>query len=121
VVLFARNGSPRKSVTIDALVDTGATFSAFPADLLIGLGVQKTRQIRARLADGSLTNWEMGEVEAEIDGERSPILVVFGAPEAPPLLGAHALEAFLLTVDPIERRLKPHEAFFLVARVTETR
>jgi len=38
---------------------------------------------------------------------------LFGPPNAPPLVGAHALEAFPMTVDPVERRLAPKEAYLL--------
>jgi hypothetical protein len=55
----------------------------------------------------------MGEVEAEVDGQRMPILVLFGAEGVPPLLGAHALEAFLLMVAPISKKLVRHEAFLM--------
>jgi len=52
-------------------------------------------------------------VEVELDGRRRPILCLFGSPDAPPLIGAHTLEAFLLTVDPIEQELVPKEAYLM--------
>lgn len=104
-----------ESETVEALVDTGATFSAFPRAVLQRLGVKPYRTLRLRLADGREEDWEMGQVQAELDGTRNPILCLFGAAEAPPLLGAHALEAFLLTADPVERRLVPKAAYLLGA------
>jgi hypothetical protein len=49
----------------------------------------------------------------EIDGfpERVPVLISFGREGATPLLGAHALEAFRLAVDPVERALRRVRAF----------
>ena len=66
-----------------------------------------------RFANGELQQMPIGEVEAEIDGQRMPILCFFGAKDVPPLLGAHALEAFLLIVDPVEQKLIPREAFLM--------
>lgn len=106
------NGDP-PSATVDALVDTGALFSSAPADLLERLGVQAVRSMPVRFADGALKQVTIGEVEAEIDGQRMPILCFFGAKDVPPLLGAHALEAFLLVVDPIDQKLIPREAFLM--------
>jgi clan AA aspartic protease len=107
------NGAAPASVTVDALVDTGALFSSAPAHLLEQLGVKPVRSMPVRFADGALRDVPIGEVEAEIDGHRMPILCFFGAQDVPPLLGAHALEAFLLTVDPVEQKLVPREAFLM--------
>lgn len=109
----ASNGAEPRSATVDALVDTGALFSSAPADLLESLGVTRLRTMPVRFADGELRQVPIGEVEAEIDGERMPILCFFGAKDVPPLLGAHALEAFLLVVDPVEQKLIPREAFLM--------
>ncbi|MBI2917327.1 MAG: retroviral-like aspartic protease family protein [Chloroflexi bacterium] len=111
ITLFDASG--RRSETLEALVDTGATFSSFPAPLLERLGVQPRDTIRVRLANGTEEDWRLGQVEAALDGTRRPILCFFGSPAAPPLIGAHALEAFLLTVDPVARRLVPKEAYLL--------
>ena len=97
------------SETIDALIDTGATFRVFPAAVLERLRVTPLRQIRARLASGREKQWEFGQVDVELDGAHGPILCPFGAPDAPPLVSAHALEAFLLMVDPVDGRLVPNE------------
>jgi predicted aspartyl protease len=38
--------------TLDALVDTGATFTSVPREQLEALGIRPSRQVRLRLADG---------------------------------------------------------------------
>ncbi len=96
--------------TLDAMVDTGAMFTTVPTPVLERLGVRPFRTMRVRFVNGETQEWPMGHVEAELDGQRSPILCLFGSPDAPPLLGAHALEAFLLTVDPVEEKLVTKEA-----------
>jgi hypothetical protein len=55
----------------------------------------------------------LGEVQVELEGERMPILVLFGSEDAPPLIGAHALEAFLRVVDAIDKMLVRCEAFLM--------
>jgi predicted aspartyl protease len=115
IILYGaqQNGAEPASVALDALVDTGALFSSAPAGVLRDLGVQPVRSMPVRFADGALRDVPIGEVEAEIDGQRMRILCFFGAKDVPALLGAHALEAFLLTVDPVEQKLVPREAFLM--------
>ncbi len=99
--------------TLEALVDTGAAFTVIPEPILTRLGVRPFLTLPVRFAKGHTENWRMGEVQAEIDGQRMPILCLFGSTDAPPLIGAHALEAFLLTVDPVEQRPVPKEALLM--------
>lgn len=106
-------GTSGASETLQALVDTGATFTVVPAPVLQRLGVRPIHTVHVRLADGREQDWRLGQVEAELDGTRLPILCLFGSPDAPPLIGAHALEAFLLMVDPVEQRLVPKEAYLM--------
>ncbi|HLB12068.1 MAG TPA: aspartyl protease family protein [Dehalococcoidia bacterium] len=106
-------GPSGETVTLDALVDTGAMFTTIPATVLQRLGVRPFRTLPVRFASGQTAQWGLGQVDAELDGQRMPILCLFGSPDAPPLIGAHALEAFLLTVDPVEERLVPKEAYLM--------
>ena len=111
--LITLTGPTGRSETVEALVDTGATFSAFPAGLLDPLGVRSFDTVGVRLANGQVEERALGQVDSAIDGVRRPILCLFGPVDAPALLGAHALEAFLLNVDPVARRLVPREGFLL--------
>src|SRR2546428_8751220 len=88
---------------VEAMVDTGARFTTIPATLLERLGVKPFDSIPVRFANGEQAQWSLGQLEAELDGRRRPILCLFGASGAPPLLAAHTLEAFLLVVDPVEQ------------------
>jgi predicted aspartyl protease len=101
-----------RTETVDALVDTGATFTTLPAHLLDDLGVRAHRTVRLRLADGRVQERRIGRVLAELDGEREEILCAFGDPGDIAAIGAHTLEAFLLAVDPVDRRLVPVEGFW---------
>lgn len=101
-----------RSETLDALVDTGATFTTVPSPVLDRLGVEPHRTVRLRLADGRVQDRRIGRVMAEIDSMQEEILCAFGAPDDLATIGAHTLEAFLLVADPIEQRLVPTEALW---------
>ncbi len=102
-----------RSETLDALVDTGATFTSAPEATLERLGIRRENQIQLRLANGEVVEHAIGEVVAEMDGVRRTIICIFGPEGAQALIGAHTLEAFLLAVDPVEQRLIPTEALWL--------
>ena len=95
------------------MVDTGAMFTVIPTPILERLGVTSFGTIPVRSANGQTERWRMGQVQAELDGVRRPVLCLFGSADAPPLIGAHTLEAFLLTVDPVEQKLVPKEALLM--------
>jgi predicted aspartyl protease len=108
--LIATSGATE---TLEALVDTGSTFSTVPRTILERLGVTAFARVRLRLADGRLAERDIGEVRAEIDGlPGRNIICIFGEPEAPVTMGAQALETFLLGVDPDQKRLVPLEAWW---------
>lgn len=105
------------------LVDTGATFSLLPASFLRRLGVREQLQVETEYALRQAQDKPTGEVGTaplgwafmEIEGfpERLPALIMFGNEGARPLLGAHALEAFRLTVDPEARVLRRGRALLM--------
>ena len=106
-------GSDGQRVTIEALVDTGATFTTIPGETLRGLGVEPRRQVRLRLADGRLQELDLGRILIELDGIEDVTFVVFGMNGAPPTIGAVTLESFLLGVGPVAQRLTPVEGWQL--------
>ena len=109
-------GPTGESETVEALVDTGSTFTTVPRPVLERLGVVPFTRGRVRLANGQVVQAELGEVTAEINGQDArTIICVFGEATAPPLLGAHTLEAFLLGVDPDGKRLVPLEGWWATA------
>ncbi len=90
-----------------ALVDTGASYSSVPADLLQRLGVPVKDQVTFILADGSRILRNVGRTGIRIDGKSEITLVVFGGEDAAPLLGAYTLQGLLLGVDSPNERLVP--------------
>ena len=106
VPLTVGNPDSAAQETVDALVDTGATFSVMPASLLRRLDIEPTRTRRLRFANGQVEERQTGMAFFEVDGVDCEAMVVFG-PEDLHLLGATTLEALLLIVDPINKRLIP--------------
>ena len=102
-----------QSETLDALVDTGATFTSAPEATLERLGIRRENQIRLRLANGEVVEHAIGEVVAEMDGVRRTIICIFGPEGTQALIGSHTLEAVILAVDPVKQRLIPTEALWL--------
>ncbi|MBI2304338.1 MAG: hypothetical protein HYU86_06280 [Chloroflexi bacterium] len=106
-------GPTGASETLEAMVDTGAMFTTIPRPVLDRIGVTPFDSIPVRFANGQTERWPIGQAEAELNGTKRPILCLFGSVAAPPLIGAHTLEAFLLTVDPVEHKLVPKEALLM--------
>ena len=108
IEVFAPDGS--RSETIEAMVDTGSTYTGLPAALLRALGVVPYRRIQSELADGSVVDDEVGAVNVRVAGIATPTLAIFAGENAPALLGAYTLEGALLAVDPARQRLIPTRA-----------
>ena len=93
--------------TVDALVDTGASYSMFPQSMLARLGIEKRFMLSFEQADGSLIDRDVGRAVLVINGEESPMRVIFGEEGTAPLIGANALQEFLLLIDPVSEQLVP--------------
>lgn len=100
-----------RSVQLDALVDTGSSFTSAPASLLSQLGVAPRMKVEMELADGRTALYDMGEARATVSGRSATTWVVFGDEDARPLLGAHTLQTLLLTVDPWKHEVVPAPYF----------
>ena len=96
-----------RSLEIEAMVDTGASYTIVPARLLKDLGVSPIDKISLVLADGRPVEYDLGEARATVNGRSIPTLVVFGDDNARALLGAYTLEGLRLGVDPAHGRLVP--------------
>ena len=106
-VTISNPGDPTFSTTVDCLVDTGAAYSQMPGSLLKSLGITPFDQRPVIFADGRRGTCSVGRAEFLVNGRQTPALVIFGAEEALPLLGAMTLEGLGLGVDPLGRHLVP--------------
>lgn len=98
-----------------ALVDTGATYTWIPRDILDRRGIQPEEDCPFVLADGSEVTYPIATVRARLGGRIRSTLVVFGELASEPLLGVVTLEEFRLAVDPIRKRLFPVPALLKLA------
>ncbi len=92
---------------LEALVDTGTTYTSWPRDRLDRLGVRPEERWPFVLADGREVTCDVAWARVRIGGRSQPTIVIFGDPGSEPLLGAFTLEGFLLAADPANRRLVP--------------
>ena len=90
---------------VDALVDTGASQTMLPTNLLTTLGVVVVEQVAFNLADERTVEYDVGEARIRLDGRERTTLVVFGPDDAEPLLGATTLQLFNMAVDTVGERL----------------
>lgn len=81
IVLYSPDGS--RSLRIEVLVATGATYTWIPRPRLEELGHRPSFRRRLRLTDGKII---------ELDGARFTTPVIFGDPGSEALLGAVTLE-----------------------------
>ena len=92
---------------VDVMVDTGATFTTVPGEVLWRLGVPVQRILESELADGRLETVQAGEAVIRLEGQQITTPVIFAGEDEPNLLGVVALETALLAVDPVKRLLYP--------------
>jgi clan AA aspartic protease len=99
------NPSGSRFTSVDALVDTGATYTWIPRDILGDLGVRPTEQRIFELADGRQVRYGFAWATIRVQGKVQPTPVVFGDEGSSPLLGVVTLEEFSLGIDPLNQRL----------------
>lgn len=94
---------------VEAMVDTGSSFTSAPREVLERLGIRPSRRQRFRIANGDVVESDVGDAKVRVAGLEGVSPVIFNNPGEPILLGAVTLEALLLGVDPIGERLVPIE------------
>ncbi len=114
-ITVANPTEPESSARVDLLVDTGATISFVPTEVLANLGIAPRGPEREfETASGAVIRRRLGVASLAVDGHETITPVVFGEPGDAAILGAVALESLGLIVDPIARRLIPRR--FLALR-----
>ena len=94
-------------VDVEALVDTGSTYAAFPESLLVGLGITPRERGGFALPDNQVVEYPVGEAAVTLEGREFTVPVIFASEDADPLIGATTLEIFRLGIDPVARELIP--------------
>ncbi len=90
---------------VEALVDTGATYTWVPRDVLDRLGVEPEFHFEFETADGRVIERDAAETSTRLNGSRRTTLVVFGDAGSRALLGAYTMEGFGVAPDPVNKRL----------------
>ena len=92
---------------VEALVDSGATYTFIPRSVLGALDVRPHRTMSFQMEDGTRIQRDFGRTWLKLDGEEEVSPVIFGDDEVTPLLGAVTLEIFGLGIDSVNTRLVP--------------
>ena len=100
-----RSADGERLETVDALVDTGASYSMFPQSMLERLGVERRYVLPFEQADGSVSDRDVGQALLVINDTESTMRVIFGPENADPLIGSNALQELLLLIDPVGEQL----------------
>ncbi len=91
--------------TVDALVDTGPTYTWVPRHVLEGLDVRPQFQREFETADGRVVQRDLAVTMVRWDSDTMPTLVVFGGNDDAVLLGAYTMEGFSLAPDPVNQQM----------------
>ena len=95
----------QQTLGLEALVDTGTTFSAMPASVLVQLGIEPIVRREVEFAHGEVREMAVGWMRVVVEMQDILTPVMFNEEGTEPLLGAVALEEALLGVDPVSQRL----------------
>lgn len=96
---------PEKQYQGEFLVDSGATYTVVPEQILQKLGVKPQREETFVLAGGTTIKRKVGSVLYEYQDREAAAPVLFGKKDDSKLLGIITLEALGLTLDPLKRTL----------------
>jgi len=103
--------NPKKSVEVEAVVDTGATMVVLPKDIVEALELRKVREVRVRYANNKVeTKPIYGVVTIELKGRSANLDVLVEEKGSQPLIGQVLLELLDLVIEPKTRKLIPNPA-----------
>ena len=94
-------------MSVDLLVDTGASYVLLPPEVVERLGLETHIERRVMLASGERVIYRLGDVRISFNGEDHTTTFLAGPTGSRPLFGAYALELFGLAADPVHHRLFP--------------
>lgn len=98
---------PERRLTLDLLVDTGATWTMLPGDVVLELGLTPVLQRAVTLASGERVTYPAGQLSIQLNGEDLFTIFLAGPTGCLALLGAVTLEQFGLAPDPVRKTLVP--------------
>ncbi len=108
-VTVAHPSEPARRAEVELLVETGATLTWMPREIIEQLGVPRLRRRSFFVADGRTVERETAGALLRLNGNEANVTLVVAEPGDGHLLGATALESLAFGVDPITRQLIPRE------------
>jgi predicted aspartyl protease len=98
---------PDRRLGVELVVDTGATYTLLPDEIVRHLELVTPWQRTATLANGEDMTFPMGHVLMLLGSEEMPTIFLAGPLGCQGLIGAVTLEEFALAADPVHQRLVP--------------
>jgi predicted aspartyl protease len=99
--------SPEKAEEVEAVVDTGASFSWISRSRLERLGLSPSRRMPFRTIEGRVLERDLAAIYIATDGYSAPDVVVMAEPGETEVLGAHSIEGLGMAADPVQKKLTP--------------
>ena len=97
---------PKKSIEVEAVIDTGATMLVLPQNIINELNLRKMREVKVRYANSKTEIKPIyGIVTVEICGRAGEFNVLAEPEGSQPLVGQIILEQLDLIVDPSTRKV----------------
>jgi len=112
-VYLAHPQRPKQTIALEAVVDTGATYTWIPEDMLKRLGIKPFETRPLKIASGKIIERKLGLALVTVREKTMPTPVLFGDKGSEPLLGAVTMEELGFSVDPVHRTLVPVTAYLL--------
>jgi clan AA aspartic protease len=110
-VTVANLNDPARHRRVSVMVDTGATYTTLPREIIDDLGCPAIGSRHVLLANGREEEWPIAAIRVTLDGQEGPTFCLIGPAAGPALLGAVTLEEFALGVDPVAKRLVPVRSY----------
>jgi clan AA aspartic protease len=102
---------PARNRHVSAMVDTGATYTTLPQEVVEDLGCRTIGSRRVVLANGSEEEWPITYIWLTVGGREGPTFALIGPSGGPALLGTVTLEELALVVDHVAKRLVPVRSY----------
>jgi clan AA aspartic protease len=100
---------PAKSVTVEAIVDTGTTMMVLPQDIVDSLGLEKVEEVRVKYANNNVETKKIyGVVRLELKGRIGNFDVLAENMGSQPLIGQIVLERLDLVIEPSTKKVMPN-------------
>ena len=109
-IINMRVHGPVDSADVEALADTGSTFTKVPRSVIEKIGVEPAYESKIELGDSRTITRRLALADVEIDGVRRPVLVSIAEDGEFPLVGYTTLETLGFKVNPVTHALESKPA-----------